>query len=106
MVSGNLALQYAKNVMGAKIVAFDINDDKLAFAKELGADAIINSKDVDPVAEVMKLTDNKGLDATVVTSVAKTPFNQAVDVVKAGARVVAVGLPVDKMNFRYSKISA
>lgn len=60
---GNLALQYAKNVMGAKIVAFDINDDKLAFAKELGADAIINSKDVDPVAEVMKLTDNKGLDA-------------------------------------------
>ena len=46
----------------------------------------------------MKLTDNKGLDATVVTSVAKTPFNQAVDVVKAGARVVAVGLPVDKMN--------
>ncbi|TDM27811.1 alcohol dehydrogenase AdhP, partial [Macrococcoides canis] len=62
---GNLALQYAKNVMGAKIVAFDINDDKLAFAKELGADAIINSKDVDPVAEVMKLTDNKGLDATV-----------------------------------------
>lgn len=95
---GNLALQYAKNVMGAKIVAFDINDDKLAFAKELGADAIINSKNVDPVAEVMKLTDNKGLDATVVTSVAKTPFNQAVDVVKAGARVVAVGLPVDKMN--------
>lgn len=84
--------------MGAKIVAFDINDDKLAFAKELGADAIINSKNVDPVAEVMKLTDNKGLDATVVTSVAKTPFNQAVDVVKAGARVVAVGLPVDKMN--------
>lgn len=31
----------------------------------------------------MKLTDNKGLDATVVTSVAKTPFNQAVDVVKS-----------------------
>ncbi len=58
--------------MGAKIVAFDINDDKLAFAKELGEDAIINSKDVDPVAEVMKLTHNKGLDATVVTSVANT----------------------------------
>ena len=45
--------------MGAKIVAFDINDDKLAFAEIRSADAIINSKDVDPVAEVMKLTDNK-----------------------------------------------
>ena len=46
---GNLALQYAKNVMGAKVVAFDINDDKLNFAKELGADAIINSTNVDPI---------------------------------------------------------
>ena len=95
---GNLALQYAKNVMGTKVVAFDINDDKLAFAKELGADAIINSSDVDPVEEVNLLTNNKGLDATVITAVAKTPFNQAVDVVKAGARVVAVGLPVEKMD--------
>ena len=42
----------------------------------------------------------------MVTSVAKTPFNQAVDVVKAGARVVAVGLPVDKNELRYPKISA
>ena len=95
---GNLALQYAKNVMGAKVVAFDINDDKLNFAKELGADAIINSTNVDPIEEVNRLTNNKGLDATVITAVAKTPFNQAVDVVKAGARVVAVGLPVDKMD--------
>ena len=84
--------------MGAKVVAFDINDDKLNFAKELGADAIINSTNVDPIEEVNRLTNNKGLDATVITAVAKTPFNQAVDVVKAGARVVAVGLPVDKMD--------
>ncbi|WP_460910906.1 zinc-binding dehydrogenase, partial [Staphylococcus aureus] len=55
---GNLALQYARNVIGAKNVDFGINDDKLEFAKELGADDSINSKDVDPVAEVMKLTDN------------------------------------------------
>ena len=75
---GNLAVQYAKNVFGAKVVAFDISDDKLAFAKEV--------------------TGGKGLDATVITSVAKTPFNQAIDVVKAGARVVAVGLPVEKMD--------
>lgn len=101
---GNLALQYAKNVMGAKVVAFDISDDKLNFAKELGADAVINSKDSDPVEEVNKLTNNKGLDATVITAVAKTPFNQAVDVVKAGARVVAVGLPVEKMDLEIPRL--
>ena len=95
---GNLALQYAKNVFNAKVVAFDISDDKLNFAKELGADAVVNTKNQDATEIVNQLTNNKGLDATVITAVAKTPFNQAVDVVKAGARVVAVGLPVDKMD--------
>ena len=44
---GNLALQYAKNVFNAKVVAFDISDDKLNFAKELGADAVVNTKNQD-----------------------------------------------------------
>lgn len=101
---GNLALQYAKNVFNAKVVAFDISDDKLNFAKELGADAVINTKNQDAVEEVNKLTDDKGLDATVITAVAKTPFNQAVDVVKAGARVVAVGLPVEKMDLEIPRL--
>lgn len=95
---GNLAVQYAKNVFGAKVVAFDINDDKLAFAKEVGADVVVNTLNEDPKEKVLELTGGKGLDAVVITAVAKQPFNQAVDVVKAGARVVAVGLPVDKMD--------
>lgn len=95
---GNLAVQYAKNVFGAKVVAFDISDDKLDFAKEVGADVVVNSLNEDPKERALELTDGKGLDAVVITAVAKQPFNQAVDVVKAGARVVAVGLPVDKMD--------
>jgi propanol-preferring alcohol dehydrogenase len=95
---GSLAVQYAKNVFGARVVAFDINDDKLAFAKEMGADVTVNSLKENPKEKVLEITDGKGLDACVVTAVAKAPFNQAVDVVKAGARVVAVGLPVDKMD--------
>lgn len=101
---GNLAVQYAKNVFGAKVIAFDINDDKLAFAKELGADVVVNSMNEDPVEKAKEVTGGKGLDATVITAVAKTPFNQAVDVVKAGARVVAVGLPVDKMDLEIPRL--
>lgn len=101
---GNLAVQYAKNVYGAKVVAFDINDEKLAFAKEVGADVVVNLLNEDPVAKAKELTDGKGLDATVITAVAKTPFNQAIDVVKAGARVVAVGLPVDSMDLNIPRL--
>lgn len=41
---GNLAVQYAKKVFNTHVIAVDINDDKLALAKEVGADYIINGK--------------------------------------------------------------
>ncbi|HBF74924.1 MAG TPA: alcohol dehydrogenase AdhP, partial [Lactobacillus sp.] len=34
---GNLAIQYAKHVFGAHVVAVDGNPDKLKAAKEMGA---------------------------------------------------------------------
>ncbi|GGH46683.1 alcohol dehydrogenase [Paenibacillus silvae] len=95
---GNLAVQYAKHVFNAKVIAFDISDEKLELALKVGADHAVNSLKDDPVLKAKQLTNGDGLDATVVTAVAKKPFNQAVDVVKAGGRVVAVGLPTDKMD--------
>lgn len=41
---GNLALQYAKNVFNAKVIAIDVNDSQLKLAKELGADLTLNPK--------------------------------------------------------------
>ena len=38
---GNLAVQYAKKVFNAHVIAVDINNDKLALAKEVGADIVI-----------------------------------------------------------------
>ena len=34
---GNLAVQYAKKALNMKVIAVDINDDKLNLAKEVGA---------------------------------------------------------------------
>ncbi|MCM3698230.1 alcohol dehydrogenase AdhP [Paenibacillus macerans] len=95
---GNLAVQYAKHVFNAKVVAFDISDEKLELALSVGADYAVNSLKKNPADKAKELTNGAGLDATVVTAVAKKPFNQAIDVVKAGGRVVAVGLPTDKMD--------
>ena len=47
---GNLAIQYAKKVFNARVVAVDINQDKLALAKESGADLVVNGKEVEDVA--------------------------------------------------------
>ena len=76
---GNLAVQYAKKVFGAKVIAVDINDDKLALARETGADYVINGREVQDVpARIRELTDG-GAHAAVVTAVSKVAFNQAVE---------------------------
>ena len=94
---GNLAVQYAKKALNMKVIAVDINDDKLNLAKEVGADYIINSLNEDPTKKIMELT-NGGAHGAVVSAVAKVAFDQAVYSVRAGGRVVAVGLPSEMMD--------
>ena len=99
---GNLALQYAKNVFGAKVIAVDINERQLEFAKEFGADIIVN-----PLKEDLgKLVQEQcgGAHAAVVTAVSKAAFNDAVNAIRAGGTVVAVGLPVDTMDLSIPRL--
>lgn len=99
---GNLALQYAKNVFNAKVIAVDVNDMQLEFAKESGADLTINSRNEDAAKIIQEKTG--GAHAAVVTAVAKAAFNSAVDAVRAGARVVAVGLPPESMSLNIPRL--
>ena len=99
---GNLAVQYAKKVFNAHVVVVDINNDKLALAKEVGADIVINGHEVEDVAALIQ-EKTGGAHSAVVTAVSKVAFNQAVDSVRAGGRVVAVGLPSEMMDLSIVK---
>lgn len=100
---GNLALQYAKNVFNAKVIAVDVNDKQLEFAKEMGADLVMNPLNVNVEEEIVKLCDG-GAHAAVVTAVAKSAFNSAVNAVRAGGTVVAVGLPPESMDLSIPRL--
>lgn len=99
---GNLAVQYAKKVFNAKVIAVDINDDKLQLAKEVGADLIYNSAKIKDVAKQIQ-EDVGGAHAAVVTAVSKVAFNQAVDSLRATGKVIAVGLPSETMDLAIVK---
>jgi propanol-preferring alcohol dehydrogenase len=62
---GHLGIQYAK-AMGLLVCAVDIDDGKLALAKKLGADVIVNAKQGDPVALVQKATSG-GAHGVLIT---------------------------------------
>lgn len=99
---GNLAMQYAKNVFNAKVIAIDVNDAQLEFAKSLGADMVINPMKDDAAKIIQEKVG--GAHSTVVTAVARSAFNSAVDAVRAGGRVVAVGLPPESMDLSIPRL--
>lgn len=86
---GHLAVQYAK-VVGGTVIAVDVDDEKLAMAKELGADHVVNAATTDPVAAIEALG---GADVAVVTAVIPAVFEQAFSALRRGGRLVCVGLP-------------
>lgn len=99
---GNLGVQYAKKVFGAHVIAIDINDDKLAFAKESGADLVINPTKEDAAKVIQEKVG--GAHAAIVTAVSSAAFNSAVDAVRAGGRVVAIGLPPESMDLSIPRL--
>ncbi|MEV4555622.1 alcohol dehydrogenase AdhP [Kitasatospora sp. NPDC049285] len=86
---GHLALQYAR-IFGAETVAVDITDDKLALARELGADHVVDARTQDVAAEVQKLG---GADAAVSLAVSNDSFRAAYDALRRGGTLVLVALP-------------
>jgi propanol-preferring alcohol dehydrogenase len=88
---GHLALQYAR-IAGGFVIAVDIEDSKLKMATELGADHVVNAREVDPVAAIQALG---GADVAVVLAAAPASFDQAYRSLRRGGRMVCVAMPAD-----------
>lgn len=88
---GHLAIQYAK-VMGLQVCAVDIDDGKLAHAKRLGADLVINAKAGDPAAAVKKATGG-GAHGVLITAPSLSAFKQGIGMTRKHGTCVLVGLP-------------
>jgi propanol-preferring alcohol dehydrogenase len=89
---GLMAIQLAKAVTGAKIIAMDLDDQKLDVAKKNGADITINSKKEDPVKAIMELTDKMGADAVIDFVNASKTVETDMQFLRRRARLVLVGL--------------
>ncbi len=88
------AVQIAK-VLGAKVAAVDILDEKLALAREFGADYLINSTKEDPVKYLRELG---GVDVALTTVESLKAMRQAYDSLASGATLVLIGLPTGELS--------
>lgn len=98
---GNLAIQYAKNVFGAHVIAVDGNEDKLAAAKQNGADLLINRHDNNVGQQIQEKVG--GAHNSIVTAVTTDAFKQSVDALRPDGKLVAVALPSGNMELNIAK---
>lgn len=84
-------IKMARNRGATPIICSEVNQTRIAKARQLGADHIVDAGKTDPVAEVLRLTEGRGADY-VIEAVGSIPtYKQAFEMVRRGGTVVAYG---------------
>lgn len=87
--TGLLLVQMAK-IIGATVIGTVSTQEKAAVAKEYGADHVILYSETDFLAEVKRITGNKGVDV-VYDSVGGTTFQRSLDCLRPRGMMVSFG---------------
>lgn len=91
-VLGQITIQILK-ACGCKVIAIDLDENRLALAKELGADKVLNPANDDDLSKIKLMTDGYGVDAVIVTasSTSDEVISSAFNMCRKKAKVILVG---------------
>lgn len=101
---GLSALLGAISAGAREVIAVDINDKKLAQAKELGATAVFNSKDSDVIDQVKAYTEG-GVDFAFETAGVVPAMEVAYAITKRGGTTTTTGLPHPEHHFSFPYVT-
>ncbi|GGJ98411.1 alcohol dehydrogenase [Lentibacillus kapialis] len=101
---GLSALMGAIAAGASHIIAIDINDEKLKYAKKLGATDTFNSKDKKVIDEVLKASIG-GVDYAFETAGAIAAMEVAYGITKRGGSTVTTGLPNPEQFFSFPYVT-
>ncbi|KXJ07732.1 putative L-threonine 3-dehydrogenase [Exaiptasia diaphana] len=90
---GLLAVGIAKAMGAEKIIATDINPDRLEKAKQMGADVLVNNLEENLKEIVLRETSGDGAGRLVECSGSPNMVNSSFSFLRKGGRIVLVGLP-------------
>lgn len=76
---------------GAICFISDVFEYKLRIAKQYGADATINAKEIDVKDEILRLTDSNGATIVIDAVCSERSFEQAISYVCSAGRVIPLG---------------
>jgi threonine dehydrogenase-like Zn-dependent dehydrogenase len=80
-------------LMGATtIIAVDTVPERLAIARRMGADHVVDFAATDPVEEIMRLTDGRGVDVSIEALGRQSTFEAALKVLRPGGTLSSLGV--------------
>ena len=95
---GVAAIAGARLAGASEIIAVDIDDTKLEWAKDFGATHTVNSTSTDPVAAIQELTGGFGADVVIDAVGRPETYEQAFYARDLAGTVVLVGVPTPEMR--------
>jgi S-(hydroxymethyl)mycothiol dehydrogenase len=95
---GDGAILGARLAGARKIIAVDVDDRKLDWAREFGATDVINSREADPVEGIRDLTEGNGADVVIEAIGRPETYQQAFYARDLAGAVVLVGVPTPDMR--------
>ena len=85
---------------GATVIAADIDDEKLALAREMGATYAINTMTGDVHARLQEITSGFGPDVIIEAVGSPVTYNMAVNEVAFTGRVICIGYAKTEVSFQ------
>jgi len=84
----------------SRIIASDVNETRLALAKQMGADDVVHPDELERT--VKRYTDGLGVDVVLEMSGVPSAIHQAFALVRPAGRVQMLGVPAKPMQFDFA----
>jgi alcohol dehydrogenase len=96
----------AKLTGASLIIGLDLNDERLAFARQFGVNVPINVKSGDAIAEIKRLTDGRGVDVAIEALGTQETFENALRAIRPGGTLSSLGVYSGKVSEPYEAFYA
>jgi alcohol dehydrogenase len=88
------------------IIGLDVSEQRLAVAREFGANVTLDIKDGDPIAAIKRLTDGRGVDVAIEALGRQETFEHALRAIRPGGTLSSLGVYSGKIVAPYEAFYA
>lgn len=103
---GLCATAGAKLMGATKIIVVETVPARIAVAKKMGADIVVDFQKVDPVAEILRLTEGRGVDVAIEALGTQGTFEGCLRVLRPGGTLSSLGVYSSDLSLPLDAFSA